>query len=160
MSSDNEDYQEKEKKINVSIDDVEEEMLKHWHWLCEVNPGWQDAERLELTIGIKAELASPQLRLQHPDLFNAKKREREDDHDLPGISDIRRPLVKTRITTNNVVLHDINDVLRPRKIESDWHKKRRETEEKQKRRHQLNKAKKVIKDREKNRANLNYIGTL
>ena len=147
MSSDNEDYQEEE-KISVGIEDVENEMLKHWHWLCEVNPGWQDAERLELTIGIKAELASPQLRLQHPDLFNSKKRAREDDHDLPGLSELRRPLVKTRITTNVVELQDVNDVLRPRKIESDWHKKRREKQEKQEIRSKKYKEKQVLKNRE------------
>ena len=152
MSSEKEDLEEKkEKKINVSIDDVEEEMLKHWRWLCEVNPGWQDAERIEMQIGVKAELVSPQLILQHPELFNNKKREREDDHDLPGISDIRRPLVKTKITTNNVVLHDINEVLRPRKIESDWHLKRRETEEKQKKYTAKNKEKRVKADRERSR---------
>lgn len=153
MSSDNEDYQEEE-KISVGIEDVENEMLKHWHWLCEVNPGWQDAERLELTIGIKAELASPQLRLQHPDLFNPKKREREDDHDLPGLSELRRPLVKTRITTNVVELQDVNDVLRPRKIESDWHKKRRETEEKKKKYAAKNKEKIVKAGRDRSRSKI------
>lgn len=142
--------EKKEENINVSFADVEEEMLKHWRWLCEVNPGWQDAERIELQLGVKAELASPQLTLQHPELF--KKREREEDYDLPGISEIRRPLVKTKITTNNVVLHDINEVLKPRKIESDWHKRRRETEEKQKKRTEKNKKKKVVEGREYQRS--------
>jgi hypothetical protein len=151
MSSENEDLEEKreEKKINVSIDDVEEEMLKHWRWLCEVNPGWRDAERIELQLGVRAELVSPQLTLQHPELLNNKKREREDDHDLPGVSEIRRPLVKTKITTNNVVLHDINDVLRPRKIESDWHKHRRETQEKRDESNKRRKEKIVVANRKR-----------
>lgn len=141
--------EKKEERVDAGIDDVEEEMLKHWRWLCEVNPGWRDAERIELHIGVKAELVSPQLTLQHPDLFNNKKREREDDHDLPGISEIRRPLVKTKITTNNVVLHDINDVLRPRKIESDWHKHRRESQEKRDKRNKSNKDKIVVATRKR-----------
>ena len=143
MLSENEN---KEEERNKSIEDVEEELLKKWRLLCETNPAWYEAERLEISLGVKAELLSPNLKLILPELVSGKRR-REDDLDLLGTFDIRRPLVKTRLTTNNVVLESVNDVLKPRKIESDWHLTRRTKEKKRDENNKKRKNKIVVANR-------------
>ena len=114
--------EEKEQESN-SIDEVEESLLRHWRYLYAENPDWFNAERLKIDLHVKAEVVDKSLSLILPELFNQKRKRQEMEE-----GEILRPLCSFQTSSKVQVLNSVTEVLRPRKQESEWHRKRREKE--------------------------------
>ena len=115
------------------------------------NPDWFNAERLKIDLHVKAEVADKSLSLILPELFTQKRKRQEMEE-----GEILRPLCSFQTSSKVQVLNTVTEVLRPRKQESEWHRKRKENmfknEKKNKERRRLSKSRRDINDLHKQRS--------
>lgn len=109
-----------------SIDDVEDMLMKHWNFLYAANPDWFEAERLRVSLKVEAEVIDPMIALILPEMFTSKRKRDEDEPSEVSLW----PVVSYETESKVKVLKSVNEVLKPRKIESDWKLKRRLSDEK------------------------------
>lgn len=114
---------------------IEDGLLRQWRELCRTTPGWSTADCLQLELVVKAKIEEKTMTYT----TTVNKLERE-------VLSLQRPTLK----------RSVNELLAPTSFESDWHKKRREKEERKKTYAKRNRIKQC-RDTKNKRRELGYI---
>lgn len=114
---------------------IEDGLLRQWRELCRTTPGWPGADCLQLELIVKAKINEKTMTYS----TTVNKLERE-------VLSLQRPTLK----------RSVNELLAPTTFESDWHKKRRDKEERTKAYAKRNKIKHALEIK-KRRSEMGYI---